>query len=164
MDGPVFTATFSSVAASTAGQSDLFQISAPANSRVEICEFEVAQLSTAPGFLGLQLIRGSTTSGSGGTSPVPSRAAAWGATAGSSVMANNTTVASSAGTEILHSSALTPAQPIYNSRAWDGADSRRSQSEKFYLEASQRCVLRTSVPSTAVTLSGTLKFREIGLQ
>lgn len=163
MDGPVFTAIFSSVAATTSGGSDLFQITAPSNSRVEICEFEVAQLSTAPGSITLQLIRGSTTSGSGGTSPVPSRAAAWGATAGSSVMANNTTLASSAGTEILHSSALTPAEPLYVSRAWDGADGRRSQSERFYLEAGQRCVLRASTPSTAVSLSGTLKFREIGL-
>lgn len=165
MDGPIHIATFSSVSATTAGGSDLFQITAPSNSRVEICEIEVTQLSSAPGVLSLQLIRGSTASGSGGTSPVPSRAQPWGATAGSSVMANNTTVASSAGTETLHSAATTPAEPNYIYRPYEGAaEGRRYRNERIFLEASQRCVFRAGTPSTAVSLSGTLKFREIGLQ
>jgi hypothetical protein len=163
MDGNVFTSTFSSVATTTA---DLFQITAPANSRVEICDYEVCNLSSAPvGSIQLQLIRGSTTAGSGGSSGVAMvRTQPWGATAGSSVVTGNTTLASTGtGSEVLHVSALTVAEPVYLSRPWDGADSRRSQSEKFYLEASQRCVLRASSTASA-SLSGTLRFREIGLQ
>jgi hypothetical protein len=164
MEGPCHIATFSSVSATTAGQSDLFQITAPSNSRVEICEIEVSQLSTAPGFLALQLIRGSTTTGSGGSAATPARAQPWGVTAGSSVMTNNTTVASGANSETLHSSALTPAIPTYLFRPYDGSDGNRTGNERVFLEAGQRAVFRAGTPSTAVTLSGTLKFREFGLQ
>ena len=79
-------------------------------------------------------------------------------------MANNTTVASSAGTEILHSAATTPAEPNYQWLPNDSPIATRAGSERIFLEASQRCVLRAGTPSTAVALSGTLKFREIGLQ
>lgn len=162
MDGNVFTSTFSSVATTTA---DLFQILAPTTSRVEICEIEVTNLSTAPsGPVALQLIRGSTTSGSGGSSGVAAvRAQPWSATAGSSVMSNNTTVGSTgAASEVLHSGGLTHLQPSYLYRPWSG-DGRRAASEKIYLEASTRFTVRASSTASA-PLSGTIKFREIGNQ
>lgn len=78
-------------------------------------------------------------------------------------MCNNTTVASSASAELVHAGALTAALPTYAYRPALGADGRRNQSERVYLEAGQRATFRASTPSTAVNLSGTLKFREIGL-
>jgi hypothetical protein len=162
MDGNVYTSTFSSVSTTTA---DLFQILAPSNSRVEICEFEVTNLSTAPtGPVLLSLIRGSTTSGSGGSSAAAAvRAQPWGATAGSSVITNNTTLASTgAASEIVGNGALTVAQPSYKYSPCDG-DGRRAQTEKIYLEASTRFALRAS-STAAQALSASIKFREIGNQ
>ncbi len=164
MDGPTFSATFSSVATTTAVR-DVFQILAPTNSRLEICECELGQSSDAGDandeLLTFEIIRGSTTSGSGGTAFTPVPHQPWGATSGSSVLTNNTTVSSSGGVAVFpHSTTFNiRAGLLYRPNAGDG---KRGSNERLFVEAGTRCTFRMGGPADAVTLSGRLTWKEIG--
>lgn len=165
MDGLTFTATFSSVSVTTVSR-DVFQIVAPTDSRVEICECELGQFSDAGDaqdeLLSFEIIRGSTTSGSGGSAVTPAKHQPWSRAAGSSVMVSNTTVASSGGVAVYlkATSFNVRAGMLYKPNESRGV---RPASERVYLEAGERCVFRISAPADAVTMNGTLTFKEIGL-
>lgn len=165
MDGLTFTATFSSVALTTVPR-DVFQVLAPTNSRLELCELELGQFSDAGDaqdeLLSFEIIRGSTTSGSGGSPVTPVSHQPWSRASGTSVMQNNTTVASSGGVaEYLRATS-------FNVRAgllYKPNESRsvRPSDERVFIEAGQRCAFRISAPADALTMNGTLVFKEIGL-
>ena len=70
----IFSATFSAVAVSVA--QDVFELVAPSNSRVAIHSVSLGQYSDAGDasaeLLSVTILRGHTTSGSGGSSVTPS--------------------------------------------------------------------------------------------
>ena len=164
---PVFTATFSAVAVSAA--QDVFEIVAHASSRVRVRKIFIGQYSdagdAAAEMPSVQVIRGYTVSGSGGSTVTPANLQPWSRAAVSVVEANNTTVANTGTAEVLISE-------TFNVQAgWLWApgqmDPRRGASyedEYIYLEAGSRLVVRITAPADAVTMNGTLVFEEIGKQ
>lgn len=161
----VFTAIFADVALAAA--QDLFEIVAPSNSRLRIREIRVGQYSdpvASQNMIGIQIIRGHTTSGSGGTSVTPSNLQPWGRASGATVEANNTTVAADGSPEILIAD-------TFNDQAgwvWPGGDDpmlRGGFDDGYiYLNPSQRLVVRITDPDAAdnCTANGTIVFEEIG--
>lgn len=152
----VFAATFAAVAVSAA--QDVFELVAHSSSRVEICEIDLGQYSDAGDaqdeLLSIQIIRGFTTSGSGGSAVTPTNFAPWSRAAVTTVERNNTTVAQNGTGAILHATS-------FNVRA--GWYYRPPPGERIYLDAGQRLVVRTTAPADEITLNGTIKFRELGL-
>ena len=155
--GPVYAATFSAVAV-TAAQ-DLFEITAPATSRVLIRGIRIGQYSdagdAAAGLLSILLIRGYTASGSGGTSATPVNLGGWAgaAAASSSVEVNNTTVANTG----------TPATLLADSlNVQGGWQYYPAPHDHIILDYSQRLVVRITAPADSLTMNGTLLFQEIG--
>jgi hypothetical protein len=137
----IFTATFSAVAA-TAAQ-DVFEIVAPDAG------------DAAAELLSVLLIRAYTVSGSGGSSVTPANISGHSAAiaAGSTVEANNTTVANTG----------TPITLLAD--AWNVQVGWRYlplPEERIILEKSQRLVCRITAPADSITLNGTLVFEEIG--
>lgn len=163
----VFVATF--VGVSLAGQQDLFEIVAPADSRVEIRDIRVGQYSdfgdAQAEILPVTILRGHTVAGSGGSVVTPSNLAGHtgGATAGSTVLANNTTTASGGSPQTVDADVMNvaagywrlPSLPAY-------PEQLASVSERIKLEPGQRMVVRVGAPADALTILGTLTFAEIG--
>jgi len=153
---PVYTATFSAI--SVAAAQDLFELVAHASSRVEVCEIEIGQYSDAGDaedeMLSLLVIRGNTTTGSGGAAVTPVNMAPWSRAAVTVVARNNTTVATAGSPATLLSTA-------WNVRA--GWYWRPQPGERILMEQGQRLVVRTTAPTDALTMNGTIKFRELGL-
>lgn len=153
----IFTATFSAVAVSVA--QDVFELLAPADSRVAIREIRLGQYSdfgdAQAEILSIQLIRGYTTSGSGGTTPTPVNISGHANSAVSTmtVEANNTTVAS-AGTP------LTVISDVFNVAA--GWWYYPPDDERPILEKAQRLVVRITAPADALTMNATIVFEERG--
>ena len=156
----IYVATFTAVAV-TAAQ-DVFEIVAPAEGRVRIRELRLGQYSDAADaqaeMLSILALRGYTTSGSGGSSVTPANLAPVGLgtplVAGSTVEANNTTVAST----------TTPLTLLADS--WNVMGGFRYYpvpEERIEIAASQRLVFRITAPADSITLNGTLVFEEIGL-
>jgi hypothetical protein len=152
----IYAVTFSAVAVSAA--QDLFEITPGDDKPVEIVGIELGQSSdagdAADELLQISIIRGHTTSGSGGTAPTPASLAASGAAAGFTAEVNNTTVAS-AGT------AATLQTGCWNVRAgyinWFPEEARPRASQ-----AHTTLVVRQTAPADAITMSGTLYVRELG--
>ncbi len=100
------------------------------------------------------IIRGFTTSGSGGSAPTPTPVKKSDAAAGFTAEVNNTTLANTGTTTTIHESA-------FNVRAGE----RYFWPEGCEPEASQgntTIVVRFAAPADAITLSGTLYVREKG--
>jgi hypothetical protein len=157
----VFTATFSAVAVSAA--QDLFELVAHTTSRVEILEASFGQYSdagdAAAELLSIQIIRGYTVSGSGGSSVTPANVKPWSRAAVTVVEANNTTVANTGAVEILVADSFNvQAGWVYRPHRKE-----RTDDELISLAAGQRLVFRITAPADAITMNGTVKFREIGL-
>lgn len=157
----VFTATFSAVAVSAA--QDLFELVAGATSRVEIIEIDIGQYSdagdAAAELLGIQLIRGFDDTGTGGAAVTPSNLKPWSRAAVTTVARNNTTVAANGTSEVLHSTSFNvQAGFVYRPHRKEVKDD-----ELISLDAGDRLVVRITAPADAITLSGTIKFREVGL-
>src|SRR5215207_1206238 len=91
----IFYATFSAVAVTLA--QDVFEIATPANVRVRLREVRIGQYSdfadAQAEILSVTVMRGHTTTGSGGTTLTPTNVHPWSRAAVSTVKANNTTVA-----------------------------------------------------------------------
>lgn len=163
MGAPVYTATFSAVAA-TAAQ-DVFEITAPANSRVKIIDCKLGQYTdfgdAAAEILSVLVIRGFTTTGTGGSSVTPANILGHtGAmTATSVVKANNTTVAT-------NGTGVTLVADVMNVAAgWSLRDTLSRGYEnvpEIILSNSQRLVIRITAPADSLTMNGTLIFEEIG--
>lgn len=155
MNGRIYTVTFSAVSVSAA--QDLFEIS-PADDRpIEIVGIELGQSSdfgdAADELLQVSIIRGHTTSGSGGTAPTPAPMSPNDAAAGFTAEVNNTTAASAGTTATLTTTA-------WNVRAgyiqWFPEGMRPSATQ-----GNTTLVVRQTAPADALTMSGTLYVREL---
>lgn len=153
----IYTATFSAVAV-TAAQ-DVFELVTTANTRAKIREIRLGQYSDAGDasaeMLSVQIIRGYTTSGSGGSSVTPSNLSpVSGALAAvSTVEANNTTVAASGTGLVLFADAWNV------QRGWRYAP---PPEERIEVGVSQRLVVRITAPVDSLTMNGTIVFEETG--
>lgn len=153
----IFVATFAAVAVSAA--QDVFEIVAPASTRLKIREIRLGQYSD-PGdaqaeMLSVQIIRGFTTSGSGGSSvtPVNLSPVSGAAAATATVEANNTTVAQDG------TGAVLLADSFNVQRGWRYCP---PSEERIEVGVSQRLVVRITAPADSLTCNGTVVFEEIG--
>ena len=151
-------ATFSAVAVTLA--QDLFEITAPTASPVEIREITIGQYSdfadAQAELISIQLIRGYTVSGSGGSTLTPAtRTGFTSATAAASVVkANNTTVANTGTASILVADSFNVAA------GWVYRPLRR---EGIVIRPGIRLVCRITAPVDAITMNGTIVFDELGI-
>lgn len=150
---PVFTATFAAVAV-TAAQ-DVFEIVAASNTRVRIREIRLSQYSdfgdSQAELLSVSLLRGHSTSGSGGTSVTPSNLEPWSRASVTTVEANNTTVASGGSPETLLVDAWNVAANFWYAPPPD---------EQIRINFDQRFVVRITAPADSLTVNGTIVFEE----
>lgn len=153
----VYSATFSAVAV-TAAQ-DLFEIVAPANSRLVLREIKIGQYSdfgdAAAEILSILVMRGHATSGSGGSAATPAPLGVSTLPAGSTVEVNNTTPASGGSPVTLWADAMN----IANGFSWKP----RELDDRIIVEAGGRLVVRITAPADSLTLNGTIVFDEIGM-
>jgi hypothetical protein len=112
--------------------------------------------------LAITVIRGHTSTGSGGAPVTPGNFSPWGPASGSTVARNNTSLASAG-------SPATVIADTFNIQAaykWSGGDDPELRDTygdgHIYLSPSQRLVVRITAPADGVTSYGTLVFEEIG--
>lgn len=154
----IFTGTFSAVAISAA--QDLFEIVAPANSDVSIRKVMLGQYSdfgdAAAELISITVVRGFTTSGSGGTAVTPANIKGHtGAVASTTVVeANNTTVAQDG-------TGVTMLADTFNVAAGWYYDPPKD--ERIVVGAGKRLVVRITAPADALTMNGTIIFEELGV-
>ena len=164
MNGPIFTATFSAIAISAA--QDVFELTTHASSRIEICEIFLGQYSdagdAAAEMLSVQIIRGYTTAGSGGAAVTPGNFEPWSRAAVTTVARNNTTVATVGTPAVLHSEAFNVQGGWIYKPFKSEHDNERPKVEHTGA-TNGLLVVRITAPADAVTMNGTIKFREIGL-
>lgn len=150
----VYYASFSGVAVSAA--QDVFEIVAPSTKRVKIRSIVLGQYSdfgdAAAEILSVKIIRGFTTSGSGGSTFTPVNRRSGGAVAGSTVEINNTTVAQDG-------TGATLISDVFNVAA--GWLHNPPPSEQIWMAASERLVVRITAPADALTMSGTVVLEEV---
>ena len=153
----VYTVEFEGVAVSVAV--DLFQITPADDKPCEVIGLFFGQSSdvgdAAAEILRYRVIRGHTTTGSGGASPTPRPLNRSGAAAGFTAMTNNTTIAS-AGTGLnLHSDV---AHIASGEKLWlpEGCEWEASQADTTLV------VRLMAAPTDALTMSGTLYVVEQG--
>lgn len=150
----MYTVSFSAVAV-TAAQ-DFFEITPADDKPVEIVGLFLGQTSDSGDAqdeqLQISIIRGFTSSGSGGSAPTPAPLKANDAAAGFTAEVNNTTVANTGTSVNLH-------QDAWNVRAgysnWWIPDT-----EPHANQGNTTIVVRTTAPADSITLSGTLYVRE----
>jgi len=149
----LFTATFGAVAVSAA--QDVFELVTAASTRVALWEIRLGQYSgagdAAAEMISLQVLRGYTVSGSGGSAVVPEKVEPWGAAATSTVEANNTTVANTTTPALL----LADSFNIQAGFLW-----QKQERSTLLVPASTRLVVRITLPADALTMNGTLVFEE----
>lgn len=153
----IYAATFAAIAV-TAAQ-DVFEITAPSTSRLVIREIRLGQYSD-PGdaqaeMLSIQIIRGYTTTGSGGATITPTNLApeSGALAASSTVKRNNTTVAQDGTGVVLLSDAF---NVMGGFRYYPVPD------ERIQVGVSQRLVVRITAPADSLTMNGTIVFEEVG--
>lgn len=152
----VYAVTFAAVAI-TAAQ-DLFEIVAPSNSRLKLRSVRVDQYTdfgdAASELIPVSIIRGHTTSGSGGTTATPVPVGVTTKAAAATAEVNNTTIAADGAPVTLFAG------------AWNIEDGfnwcPRHYDEQIGIEASQRLVVRCGAPADSLTVSGTLVFEDTG--
>lgn len=148
-----YTAVVSGVAVSAA--QDLFEITAPAAGVVRITGLTIGQSSdygdAAAEGLGVEIIRGYTSSGSGGSSVTPSAINSRDSAASSAVERNNTTVASGG-------SPVTLVSDVMNVQA--GYQMIWPPGHMPMARNSERMVVRLTAPSDSLTVYATLMFEE----
>lgn len=153
--GMMYSAVFGGVAISAA--QDLFEIVSPSTKAVVLHSVTFGQTSDhgdaqAEGGR-IQIIRGYTTSGSGGSAPTPVALQGAGAAA-STVEVNNTTIAS-------NGSPLVLVEDTINFQI--GYQHRPTPEERIVIPPSTRLVVRLqAAPGDAITADGTIIFEEIG--
>lgn len=155
--GRVYTVQFDNVSVSAI--QDLFEITPADDKPVDLLAIYLSQTGVADvgdaneECLPFQVIRGYTTSGSGGSAPTPAPVDPVDTAAGFSAEVNNTTVATSGTAVIVHSdnfNVRVGAQVLWP----EGCEPKASQ-------ANTTIVVRlTRAPADAITLSGTLYVRE----
>lgn len=147
-----YAATFSAVGMSAA--QDVFEIVSPSTHRVRIRKIILSQYSdfgdAQAELISVKVIRGYTTSGSGGSSATPVNFKPWGSAAASTVEINNTTVAQD-GTGV-----------VLVADAWNVAAGWWLP-EPIWLDVSSRLVVRITAPVDSVTGNGTMIFDEVAV-
>lgn len=156
MAGRIYTVIFSAVSVSAA--QDLFELTPADDKPVEIVGIELGQSSDSGDAqdeqLQLSIIRGFTTSGSGGTTPTPQPvASSIDAAAGFTSEVNNTTLANTGTTGTLWTSCWNVRAGYIN---WFPEGLRPAASQ-----ANTTIVVRQTAPADAITMSGTLWVREL---
>lgn len=154
----VYSVVFGAVSVSAA--QDFFEISPADDKPVEIVGLMLAQTGVADvgdaneELLRIQIIRGHSTSGSGGSAATPRPMNPSDTAAGFAAEVNNTTVASAGTGVTLHEDAFNVRAGYMN---WwpEGMGPAATQ-------ANGTIVVRTTAPADAITLSGTLYVREAG--
>lgn len=145
---------FSAVAV-TAAQ-DLFELSPADDKPVEIVGIELGQTSDSGDAqdeqLQLQIIRGHTATGSGGSAATPVPTDPGDPAAGFAAEVNNTTIASAGTTVTLHSTAWNVRAGYIN---WFPEGDRPKANQ-----GNTTMVVRMSAPADSITLNGTLHVRE----
>lgn len=153
--GRLYSVVFSAVAVSAA--QDLFEITPADDKPVRIRGIELGQTSDSGDAqdeqLQISIIRGHTTSGSGGTAPTPTPVDPADGAAGFTAEVNNTTIASVGTTTTLHTTAWNVRAGYVN---WFPLDCCPRASQ-----ANTTIVVRTTAPADAVTMSGTLWVEEL---
>lgn len=157
-NGRIYTVVFGAVSCSAA--QDFWEITPADDKPIELVGFTIDQTGVADvgdaaeEFIRWTVIRGYTSSGSGGSAPTPAPIKRGIAAAGFASEVNNTTVANTGTAVTLHEGA-------FNVRGdyifwWpEGTEPDCSQ-------ADTRIVIRIPAPADAITLSGTLYVREYG--
>lgn len=157
-NGRIYTVPFGAVSCSAA--QDLWEITPADDKPIELVGFTIDQTGVgdigdaAEEFIRWTVIRGFTSSGSGGSSVTARKTKRSHAAAGFAAEVNNTTVANTGTSETIHEGA-------FNVRGdyifwWpEGTEPDCSQ-------ADTTIVIRIPAPADAITLSGTLYVREYG--
>ena len=155
MNGRIYTVVFSAVAVSAA--QDLFEITPADDKPIEIVGIELGQSSDAGDaqdeLLQISLIRGHTTSGSGGSAPTPTPLSPAESAAGFTAEVNNTTIASAGTTTTLSTTCWNVRAGYIN---WWPEGMRPTATQ-----ANTTIVVRQTAPADAITMSGTLYVREL---
>jgi hypothetical protein len=157
MAARIYTVSYTAVAVTAAV--DVFEIRPADDKPIEIIGLFMGQSSdvgdAADEMLAYRVIRGFTTSGSGGATPTPTPVDRSGAAAGFSAETNNTTVATTGTTADLHAD-------TFNIRAGE----KLWLPEGCWWEASQAdtsiVVRLAAAPADSLTMSGTVYVREQG--
>lgn len=152
--GRMYTVAFSAVTVSAA--EDLFEITPADDKPVKLRGLFIGQSSDAGDaqdeMLQVSIIRGHTTSGSGGSTPTPRPLSSIDVAAGFAAEANNTTIASAGTTHTLHTD-------TFNVRAgyqlWFPPECCPMASQ-----ADVTIVVRVTAPADSLTMSGTLYVEE----
>jgi hypothetical protein len=155
MIGRVYAVTFSAVAVSAA--QDLFEITPADDKPVEIVGIELGQSSdygdAQDEGLQISIIRGHTTSGSGGSAPTPAPINPNDSASGFTAEVNNTTIASTGTTVTLHTGCWNVRGGYIN---WWPEGCRPTAGQ-----GNTTIVVRQTAPADAITMSGTLYVREL---
>lgn len=155
----VYFATFAGVAV-TAAQ-DAFEIVAPGaaahNARVKVREIRLGQYTdfgdTAAEIISVQVIRGYTVSGSGGSTVTPVPTSFLMPAAATTVEINNTTVANTGTAAVLIADVMNIAAGFVWQCLPDFSDA-------IALAGAERLVVRISAPADSLTMNGTIVFEE----
>ncbi len=158
MQGRVYTVVFGAVSVSAA--QDLFELTPADDKPIEIIGLSLCQTGNsdvgdaAEECLRFSIIRGHTTSGSGGSAPTPGVLNPYDTAAGFTAEVNNTTIASAGTTVVLHEDSFNVRAGYVN---WWPERARPAASQ-----ANTTMVVRlNSAPADAITLSGTITVREL---
>lgn len=151
-----YAITFNAVAVT--GAVDLFEITPADDKPVEIVSIELGQTTeagdAADEMLGVQIIRGFTTSGSGGSSATPAPLKPADTAAGLTAETCNTTLANTGTTTTLHSTA-------FNVRAgWNYIPPLDAR--PVVNQGNTTMVVRMTAPADSATFNGTMVVRELG--
>lgn len=150
--GVIFQGSVAAVAVSAA--QDIFEIVAPATGIIELREVRIGQYSdfgdAAAEMLSVQIIRGFTTSGSGGSTVTPKTLQGAGTPAGT-YEANNTSVATTGTTS-------TPVADAFNIQS--GWWYRPPADERIPIQPGERLVVRITAPADAITLNASFVVEE----
>lgn len=150
----LYAVTFAAVSV-TAAQ-DLFELTPADDKPIKIHEIRVGQYSDAKDaedeLLSIQIIRGFTASGSGGSAATPAPLSTIDTAAGCAAEVNNTTVANTGSTTTLIADS-------FNVRAgWLYVPT--PECRIGCSQANTTIVVRITAPADAVTMNGTLVFEE----
>lgn len=162
----VYTATFSGITLTSAGGTqDLFELVPNATTRLRILEVELGQYTdfgdAQAEIVSLLIMRGHTTSGSGGSSVTPGNLDPYSRASVTTVERNNTTLATGGSPVTL----LASTWHIQAGFLWRPPEDPKliAHRRQIIVQPSQRLVVRmNSALADDVTANGTVTFEEIG--
>lgn len=154
--GRMYSVIFENVSVSAA--QDFFELTPADDKPIVIHAIYLSQSSEVGDameeFMRVEIVRGHTTGGSGGTAPTPTPLDPAGASAGAAAEVNNTTIASAGTTTVLHAE-------TFNERVgWVFIPTPECRPKAS--QANTTIVVRLmAAPADAVSMSGTLYFEEM---